>query len=238
MMFKHKRRPYRFVVVDDSIIFIQGVRSTVRNTPHLELVGWANTPEEAIKKYKQVRPDVVVVDLCLPEHRASQSQLIRHADPRCGLDLIRTLRGQRRNGPRILATSTRVEDGLIVQAMRAGAKGFVDRDIDPDQFLGAITRVAKGDTVFDDRHFHLVKEVEKIDQALTRRERQVLRLLCQGSSNKQIAEHLGISVRTAESYVRSLCDKFGVSKRYEVTTKAWRLGLCLTSSNGKIIWLL
>ncbi|GEM_PF-6683324 len=262
-MTKEYRSPYGVVVVDDSEIFIKGLQSLAMNeNSHVQLLGWAHTPDEALKVCRRVRPQVVVVDLCLPPtshtHRnratmrrtaASGSgvhptpsthgkQLVRYTSPIYGLKLIRALCEQFSDSLRILATSSRKEDALVAQAILAGAGGFVDRDSDPDAFLDAIARVAQGEAYLDQHSRQVAEEVQRIRKHITPREKEVLRYVCMGYSNQEIAECLGIKVRTVESYVRSLCEKFGVRTRGQVSAEAWRLGICMSDGNGGVIILL
>ncbi len=215
--------PYRVLVVDDGPIFIEGLSRHIEQDPDLELAGVAHTADEALRLCARRRPHLVVVDLRLPREFV-QEQLIRNTDPNLGIELIRKIRCRWPDQTRILATSSTPEDPLVLQAIEAGAAGFVDRNVDPALFIKAMRRVLAGEMVLDVRHYRLLQERRSL--RLTQRERDVLRYLCRGLTDRDIAAELNVGVRTVEAYVRSLREKFHARTRGEVAAKARRLGLC------------
>lgn len=216
-------KPWRLLVVDDSRVFVEGLRAYVNQEARVELVGHATTPAEALEACRRLKPDLVLLDLRLPENvPVGERQLVREADAARGLVLLREM-VKKWPRVRVLATSSVVEDWLVVEAMLAGAKGFVDRNSEPGVLLDALKRVGEGQLVLTQYHFELLMARKRLH--LTERELEILSLVCEGLTNRQIAGRLGLRESTVRKYVEDLRHKFHARTRGEVCAKAYRLGL-------------
>ena len=202
----------RVVLVDDHGLFRSGVRAELGR--QVELVGEADDVEPAIDLIGSVQPDVVLLDVHLPGGGGQAVvQAIKPAYPE-----VRFL---------ALSASDAPED--VIAVIRAGARGYVTKTISTAELADAIRRVAAGDAVFSHRLAGFVLDAfaasaadvkpsfdPELDQ-LTSREREVLRLIAQGYTYKEIARELYISVKTVESHVSSVLRKLQLSTRHQLT---------------------
>jgi DNA-binding NarL/FixJ family response regulator len=206
----------RIVVVDDHVLFRAGVRTEL--AAHYEIVGEAANPGEAIAVSATTQPDVVLLDVHLPDGGG-----------------VAVLEGLRAAGSSAAVLALSVSDAAedVVPMIRAGALGYVTKTIEPEELVGAINRVAAGDAYFSPRLAAFVLQAfttpepapaEELE-ALTPREREVLHHLARGYAYKQIAARLGISARTVESHVGAVLRKLQLSSRHEVTHWAATRGL-------------
>ena len=210
----------RVVLVDDHGIFRSGVRAELGRA--VDVVGEADDVEPAITLIGQVKPDVVLLDVHLPGGS--------------GADVVSAVREQCPD-VRFLALSASDAPEDVIGVIRAGARGYVTKTIGTDELLDAIRRVASGDAVFSHRLAGFVLDAfaasggpdgpaagqrvqpsfdPELDQ-LTTREREVLRLIAQGYTYKEIARELYISVKTVESHVSSVLRKLQLSSRHQLT---------------------
>lgn len=200
----------RVFLVDDHGLFRSGVRAELRNG--VEVVGDAGTVADAIEGIVETAPDVVVLDVHLPDGGgAAVIDGVSHA----GLDA------------RFLALSVSDAADDVIAVIRAGARGYVTKTIAPADLSEAIRRVHDGDAVFSPRLAGFVLDafagalpVGEIDpelDQLTPREREVLRYIARGYAYKETARELHISVRTVETHVSSVLRKLQLSSRYELT---------------------
>jgi DNA-binding NarL/FixJ family response regulator len=208
----------RIVVVDDHHLFRAGVRAELAAA--CAIVGEAAAPAEAVAVIAAVRPDVVLLDVHLPDGGgvAVLDALARIAAP-----------------PAVLALSVSDAAQDVVPMIRAGALGYVTKTIDTDDLVAAITRVAAGDAYFSPRLAAFVLQAfsapaavaaeDDVLQSLTPREREVLHHLARGYAYKRIAARLGIGTRTVESHVRAVLRKLQLSSRHEVSHWAASRGL-------------
>jgi DNA-binding NarL/FixJ family response regulator len=209
------RRP-RIVVVDDHLLFRAGVKAELAE--HCEIVGEAANPAEARAVIAGAAPDVVLLDVHLPDGGG-----------------VAVLAGLALAGltPAVLALSVSDAADDVVPMIRAGALGYVTKTIETPELLAAIERVAAGDAYFSPRlaafvlqAFSAPEPEEPNDlEALTPREREVLHHLARGYAYKQIGVRLGISARTVESHVGSVLRKLQLSSRHEVAHWAAARGL-------------
>jgi len=204
----------RVVLVDDHGLFRSGVRAELGR--QVEVVGEADDVQPAIDLITSVRPDVVLLDVHLPGGGGQAVvQAIKTIDPE-----VRFL---------ALSASDAPED--VIAVIRAGARGYVTKTISTAELADAIQRVAAGDAVFSHRLAGFVLDAfasagqadgvkpsfdPELDQ-LTSREREVLRLIAQGYTYKEIARELYISVKTVESHVSSVLRKLQLSSRHQLT---------------------
>ena len=196
-------------LVDDHKLFLSGVRSELGEA--FEVVGTAGGVEEAIDAIRKTAPDVVLLDVHMPDGggRAVLEQL--------GPELPAT---------RFLALSVSDAAEDVIAIVRAGARGYVTKTISVPDLEDAIRRVHEGDAVFSPRLAGFVLDAfsgaapeaadPELDQ-LTQREREVLRLIARGYTYKEIAKELFISVKTVETHVSASLRKLQLSNRYELT---------------------
>ncbi len=202
-------RPLRRVVlVDDHDLFRAGVRAGLEKT--VEVVGEAGSVAEAVPLIKELDPDVVLLDVHLPDG-GGHAVIMQVAPDRPGVKFL------------ALSVSDAAEDVIVV--IRAGARGYVTKAISGQELTEAVHRVADGDAVFSPRLAGFVLDAFRggetasdpdLDQ-LTSREREVLQLIARGYSYKEIAARLHLSSRTVESHVSAVLRKLQLSNRYELT---------------------
>ncbi|KXP03170.1 MadR family response regulator transcription factor [Tsukamurella pseudospumae] len=207
----------RIVLVDDHAILRQGLRSILEREPDLEVVGEAATPAEARVVADSIRPNVMVIDLKL----SGGSELE-------GLSLCRELSAAH---PEIglLVLTTFLDERLVVEAVHAGARGYVVKDVDTRELVSAIRSVTRGQSAFDSRTAVAVVQTlangRPTDDELTARELEVLRLLAKGNSNNGIGEQLFISPTTVKFHVSNVLRKLGASRRAEAAYEASKRGI-------------
>jgi DNA-binding NarL/FixJ family response regulator len=200
--------PIRVFLVDDHRLFLSGVRSELAR--EVEIVGEAVDAASAIHGIRDTAPDVVLVDVHLPD--GSGASVIEAA----GRDLPAT---------RFLALSVSDAAEDVIETIRAGARGYVTKTITPDELAAAIRSVHEGDAVFSPRLAGFVLdaftgEVPPIDpevDLLTAREREVLRYIARGYTYREAARELHISVKTVETHVSAVLRKLQLTNRYELT---------------------
>lgn len=201
----------RLFLVDDHLLFLSGVRTELAAI--FDIVGAASDVDEAIAGIRATKPDVVLLDVHMPGGGA--------------LTVIGALRDELEH-TRFLALSVSDAAQDVIAVVRAGARGYVTKSIQPDDLTDAIRRVADGDAVFSPRLAGFVLDAfagempgggpadPELDQ-LTAREREVLRLIARGHPYKQVARRLSISVKTVETHVSAVLRKLQLSSRYELT---------------------
>lgn len=206
------------LLVDDHAIVRRGLRSILEREPGLRVVAEAATAAEALVMVNSARPRIVLLDLKLSSSSDSE-----------GLDLCAELTA-RHPDALILVLTTFLDDQLVMQAIRAGARGYVVKDVDTSALVRAIRDVASGGSAFDARSAAAMirgvnAPVANEETELTTRELEVLRLLARGLSNRVIGEQLFISDTTAKFHVGNILRKLGVSRRAEAVYEASKLGL-------------
>jgi DNA-binding NarL/FixJ family response regulator len=199
----------RVVLVDDHGLFLAGVRAELGDS--VDVVGEAGTVADAVQLIKDVDPDVVLLDVHLPD--GSGDTIINAVAPE-------------RPGVKFLALSVSDAAEDVIAVIRAGARGYVTKTIAADELTAAIERVAEGDAVFSPRLAGFVLDAfragehvagdEELNE-LTPREREVLQLIARGYMYKEIAARLHISAKTVESHVSSVLRKLQLSTRHELT---------------------
>lgn len=206
------------MLVDDHAIVRQGLRSILEREPDLRVLAEASTAAEALAVVGRVRPDIVLLDLKLSTSSDTE-----------GLELCAELVAAH-PGLGVLVLTTFLDDQLVLRAIRVGAKGYVVKDVDTSGLIRAIRDVSRGGSAFDARSAAAMvrglnaPEVSDV-RHLTEREREVLRLLARGHSNKGIGERLFISETTAKFHVGNILRKLGVSRRAEAVYEASKLGV-------------
>jgi DNA-binding NarL/FixJ family response regulator len=210
------RTPVKVVIVDDHRLFRTGVRAELGE--RVEVVGDAGSVAEAVAVIAETAPDVVLLDVHMPD--GGGGEVIRRC---CAPD--------RPSAPRFLALSVSDAAEDVIAVIRAGARGYVTKTISGEELADAIGRVAEGDAVFSPRLAGFVLDAfadgaeparpapgtdRELDQ-LTPREREVLRHIARGYMYKEIAQSLGISVKTVEAHVSAVLRKLQLSSRHELS---------------------
>jgi DNA-binding NarL/FixJ family response regulator len=224
----------RVVVADDQALVRMGLRMMIDAQPDMEVVAEAGDGHEAAAVVAAHRPDVVLMDVRMPRHDgiAATRQLV--ADGLVGVDATA-----------VLVLTTFHGDEIVHDALVAGASGFLLKDAEPAELLGAIRDVAAGDAVLDPAVAgQVIAEVvarqprvprdDAVLGPLTDRERDVLRQLALGRSNAVIGERLGVAEETVKSHVKRLLPKLGVDNRVQAAVLAYETGLVAlgTMSDG------
>jgi two-component system NarL family response regulator len=201
--------PADVLLVDDHALFRTGVANIINQEPDLRVVAEAGNGVEAIESYVRHRPDVTVLDLRMPIMEGVEAvRRIREHDP----------------GARVIVLTTYDTDDEISQALKAGAKAYVLKDIAAEQLLACIRDVLAGKTyIAPAAAAKLAETVTRVQ--LTPRELSALRLLADGKANKEIASELDISERTVKTHLEHLFAKLGVTSRTEAVKVATRRGL-------------
>lgn len=213
----------RVLLVDDQPLMVFGLRMIIDDAPDLEFAGSAGNGREAISRAQQLRPDVVVMDVRMPELDGIAATRIIAAEP---------------DAPKVIVLTTFDEDEYVYGALRAGASGFLVKSMALEDILGAIRIVAAGDALIapsvTKRLIHAFTRSEREAQAaqpprrldnITTREREVLALVGRGMSNTEIAHHLFISAATAKTHVARLLAKLEARDRVHLVIAAYEAGL-------------
>lgn len=209
----------RILLVDDHPLFLDGVRAALSGHPDLEVVDTAATRAAALDLAASLRPDVVIMDLNLPDGS--------------GIDATRDLLAAE-PGLRVLVMTMSADDDAVVAAMRAGARGYVVKGAGREDLLHAVRTVAAGGAVFSPSVADRLGDFfgglaalpgrESFPQ-LTEREREVLDLLARGYDNRRIARELFLSDKTVRNHVSNVLARLGVTDRAEAILRARRAGL-------------
>ena len=198
----------RVLIVDDHQLFRAGVRAELE--PLLEIAGEASGVEEAVTAIEQHAPDVVLLDVHMPDGG--------------GIEVIRRTAAGSASPPCFLALSVSDAAEDVIAVIRAGARGYVTKNISGEDLAEAVRRVYDGDAVFSPRP--APQPPSELD-ALTAREREVLHHIARGYMYKEIALRLEISPKTVEAHVSSVLRKLQLSSRHELTRWAAERGLDL-----------
>jgi len=213
----------RVLLVDDQQLVRTGFRMILADEAGIQVVGEAADGRQAIEAARKLRPDVVVMDIRMPNMD--------------GVEATRHLVAENGDSPRVLVLTTFDADEQVVEALRAGASGFMLKDVDPADFARAIRTVAGGDALIapsvtrrllerfarlpvpaDETHADRLRE-------LTEREHQVLKLVAQGLANREIAERLTLAEPTVKTHVSHLLLKLDLRDRAQLVVLAYELGV-------------
>lgn len=210
----------RVMLVDDQNLVRKGVRSLLELSEEIEVIGEASDGVEAIRTIPEVQPDVVLLDMRMP-HKS-------------GLDVLQQLSADGTLPPTIILT-TFDDDEMVLAGIKAGAKGFLLKDVSLEELVGAVKAVAAGGSMVKPAiSQRLLKGLESMQtdfssldrpDPLTDRETEILRLMAGGYSNKEIANSLGVAEGTVKNHVSNILSKMGVRDRTRAVLKAFELKL-------------
>lgn len=210
----------RVLLVDDQNLVRQGIRSLLELSEDIRVVAEAGDGKQAVELIPRIGPDVVLMDMRMPAMS--------------GLEALQTLSGSGQLPPTIILT-TFDDDQLVLAGIKAGARGYLLKDVSLDQLVDAIHTVAAGGSLVQPavtqrllsglEHMH--NQFVSLDQPdpLTERETEILRLMAGGYSNKEIANSLGVAEGTVKNHVSNILSKLGVRDRTRAVLKAFELKL-------------
>jgi DNA-binding NarL/FixJ family response regulator len=210
--------PIRVLLVDDHDLVRAGLRALLERIADFKVVGEAGNGREALLKIAELRPNVVLMDISMPELN--------------GLDATAKVAGKF-PGVRVLILSMNVQENYVLPALRAGAAGYLLKNATPTEMEMAVRAVARGEVYLSSgvsrqvvaQCLKRVNDEGNSLEGLTSRQREVLQLLAEGNTAKEIAQKLAISVRTAEAHRAQLMETLGIHEIAGLVRYAIRMGL-------------
>jgi DNA-binding NarL/FixJ family response regulator len=213
----------RVLLVDDQALFLEGLETLLSVHEDIEVVGRAGDGQEAVLAAAKVQPDVVLMDVRMPiMDGVRATRLLMEAQPQC----------------RVIVLTTFDDDEYIFDALRAGAAGYLLKDVASAQLVDAIRAAARGESILEPSvaakviaEFSRVstmvpyQKMEGLVEPLSERELEILTLIAKGASNKEIADQLFIAEGTVKNHVTHILGKLGVRDRTQAALKARELGL-------------
>ncbi len=216
---KLKSQKIKLILIDDHVLFREGLASIIRSEPDIEIAGLGGTVREAVEMAGKIKPDVILMDFMLPDGTgADATQLILKADPNC----------------KIIFLTMSEEDENLFAAIRSGAKGYLLKDMHPSKLVTTIRSVYQGESALSrSMTLRLMKELSQTKNSehfeasptLTRRELDVLRAIATGKTNQEIGDELFLAENTVKYHVHSILDKLQLNNRREAVTYAKEHGL-------------
>jgi two-component system, NarL family, response regulator DevR len=212
-------RDLRILLVDDHEVVRLGLKALISRHPRFEIVGEAGTADEALAKARVHKPDVVVMDIRLPG--------------RSGIDATRDIVEALPETKVIILTSY-ADDDLLMDAVAAGATGYVLKQIGSDDLVRALEAVGRGDALLDpammNKAFARLRDAARKDRGdafkmLTEQEVKIIALIARGRTNREIAGEIFLSEKTVRNYVSSILGKLGLSHRAQAAAYAVEHGL-------------
>lgn len=207
-------KPIRVLIIDDHTLFRSGIKLLLERQTGFEVVGEASDGLDGVKRAKQLKPDVVLLDLHMPGTG--------------GLVTIPLLREEAPQTEIILLTVSEDADDLL-EALRAGARGYLLKNIETDFLIDSICRAAAGETVMSSQMASKLADTIRISQKmiidnnpekLTPREREIIVMLASGASNKEIARTLDLAESTVKIHVQGILRKLNLSSRVQAAVYA------------------
>lgn len=214
-------KPIRVLIVDDHTLFRSGIKALLQRQEGFEVVGEAGDGLEGVKRAKQLKPDVVLLDLHMPGISGREAvQLINEEVP--GINVV------------MLTVSEDAED--LVDTLRGGARGYLLKNIETDYLVDAIQRAARGESVMSPQMTgKLVQEIRQPKggpaagdserEKLSPREKEIITLLAKGASNKEMARVLGVAESTVKIHVQNILKKLHLSSRVQAAVYAVEHGM-------------
>ena len=207
----------RILIVDDHAIVREGQRALIETEPGMTLVGEATNGLEAIELARTLSPDVIFMDLFMPEMG--------------GIEAIEAIKTENPEA-RILVLTSFAEDEKVFTAVKAGASGYLLKDATPDEILAAVRNVNRGEPAMNPiianklmRELQRESDLPPTEEPLTERELDILKLVARGLSNQEIAEELVISERTVRTHVSNILSKLHLANRTQAALYALKEGL-------------
>ncbi|MGI9254575.1 MAG: response regulator transcription factor [Thermomicrobiales bacterium] len=202
------------LIVEDQTAIRQLLASFVENVPGFHLTGEAGSAAEAVPLLPRLRPDVLILDWMLPDGT--------------GLDVLRALPASER--PKVLVFSANTSDSVVRDAMTSGATGFIEKTASFEQFTDALRAIATGNTYIGSAVANTMRRLVATPAPgqISERERDVLRLVAEGLSSREIAARLELSLRTVENHRANISRRTGIRSVAQFTLLAARLGLIST----------
>ena len=216
------KEPVRILIVDDQRLMREGLHTLLELEPGLQIAGEAEDGLDALEKYAALQPDVVLMDIRMPR-----------------LDGVEATRRLRLRWPdaRVIILTTFDDDAFVFDGLRAGALGYLLKDVSGEELAEAIRKVAGGGALIEPSvarkvlaEFARLAEparpaAEQLAEPLSEREQEILRLMAQGANNRQIASQLFLAEGTVKNYVSTILDKLSVQDRTQAALRARELGL-------------
>lgn len=208
----------KIVIVDDHVLFREGLAAIIGSEPDLQIIGQAGTVQGAIELVKISKPDMVLMDFGLPDGTgADATRAILQEHPKC----------------KVVFLTMSEEDDHLLTAIRSGAKGYLLKNMQPAKLVSSLRSVQKGESALSrSMTLRLMEELARTkepsqisDPTLTRRELEVLQELALGKSNLEIAKELFISENTVKYHVHSILEKLNLSDRRDIASYAREHGL-------------
>ena len=205
----------KVIVADDHAVVREGITRILATSDRIELVGEAETGDQAWLLIKDLTPDVALLDIRMPSMT--------------GIDIIKSINSADLNTKSLILTNYDNPD-YILEAISEGAHGYILKAIDPNSLIKSVIAVYEGEVVLDPEVASLVAKTWRERNSrtsstmgissLTTRERETLKLACDGLRNREISDEMGISVRTVEGHFNRIFSKLGVSSRTEAVLQA------------------
>jgi DNA-binding NarL/FixJ family response regulator len=212
-----KLETLRILVAEDHPLFRKGMVSLLSSVPEFEVIGEVATGEEAVARASELQPDVILMDLQMPGMG--------------GMEATRRIL-QESPSVRVLVVTLLEDDDSVFMALRAGARGYVLKDADEEEMVGAIRAVGRGEAIFSPNvaervlaFFASPKAPPQVFPTLTDRERGILNLIAQGHPNPSIAKQLHLSTKTVGNYVSNIFTKLQVADRAQAIIRAREAGM-------------
>ena len=207
-------KPINLLIADDHAVLRHGLRLILDSEADITVVGEATNGQEAVTQALALQPEVVLMDMSMPELS--------------GIEATRRIKAQDSN-IRVLMLTVSSNDKDLIEAVKAGARGYLLKNSESGEVIDAIRRIAAGETVLPPdivtRVLDELADPASAPQPLTKREIGVLKLIARGMGNKEIAVDLHISENTVKTHVRHILEKLGLNNRAEAAAYAVRAGL-------------
>jgi DNA-binding NarL/FixJ family response regulator len=214
--------PVRVLIADDQLLFREGLHTLLSVQPDLHVVGEARNGEEALRLAAVLKPDVILMDLRMPLlNGIAATRRLKTSQPEC----------------KVIVLTTFDDDEDLFEGLRAGAVGYLLKDVSSEKLVEAIRAVARGESFLQPSIAGKViaefarlspqpsSNAQALIEPLSERELEILRLLSQGATNKEIASRLIITVGTVKNHVTNILAKLGVRDRTQAALKAKELGV-------------
>ena len=202
----------KVVLADDHSVVRKGIKMLISGDEDIEILGEAASGTEALQMVKSLEPNIIITDISMPGMS--------------GIELAEKIKTEYPS-TKVLVLSTHNDEEYILRSFEAGALGYLPKDTEEDEFLAAIKTVADGDVFYTNEVSNiltksLIKQKRSFDDTrdLTEREKEILKLIVEGLSNKEIGDKLFISVRTVDTHRRNIMDKIEAKNTAELVRKA------------------